>query len=156
MQKVLFNTGVKPWNNSYTCDFTEWINNERHIAFYVEKIPYLGTLKCLCNEVFPEFKKPGFEVVPIIGGGMCSKYAVFVVPTDKELLLTEFNDHLNQYRSRTVKKLEAISEWEIASDLWLRLGRKEDAEVCKMLSDAIKEGYQTPTQLLYGLAVCSH
>ena len=140
MEKVLFNTGVKPWNSNYRCEFTEWINNERHIAFYVEKIPHHGTLMCLCNEMLPEFKKPGIEVVPVIGGGMCSKYAVFALPTDKERLLAEFNDHYNNFKSLTVKKLEAISEWELASELWLKLVQKEDAEACKLIADSIKAG----------------
>jgi hypothetical protein len=84
MYKMLFNTGVKPENHCYLSgarqgqliiggQYEEWRSGTLHIAYYLESKPPEGwVVKHLCYS--PEV---GELYMPIVGGGMLSKYAVF-------------------------------------------------------------------------------
>ncbi len=85
MHKMLFNTGVRPWNHCYlsgpnkgkliTGEHEEWHNDQLHIAYYLErKPPENAILQYLAPE--PE---EGMLNIPIVAGGMQSKYAIFLV-----------------------------------------------------------------------------
>lgn len=41
-----------------------------------------------------------------------------------------------------VKQLEKEHQWQEAADVWRSLGRKEDADACQMIADAIAKGNQ--------------
>jgi len=84
MYKMYFNTGVRPWNRTKNdgslislSDHQEWKNGTLQIAFYLEHEPPEGSiLKWLCNDV----QEDELIYIPIVGGGMLSKYAVFTPP----------------------------------------------------------------------------
>ena len=74
--KMWFNTGVRPWNRPGVklMEHQEWKNGVLHIAFYLEKEPPKGyILSCLGNAPMN-----GELAIKVIGGGMLSKYALFV------------------------------------------------------------------------------
>jgi hypothetical protein len=94
MHKILFRTGVKRENHLYLSgpqkgeliqgEHEEWHNGQLCIAFYLnEKPPENYHLEHLQPDRVPLL--PGQMSIPIIGGGMLSKYAVFtVMPTTGE------------------------------------------------------------------------
>jgi len=80
MEKLYFNTGVKPWNSAPLKEHEEYINGQKHIAFYVEDIPQNGIFDFACpKETYKEVKKdhPCHESRKILDGGLCSDYAFF-------------------------------------------------------------------------------
>lgn len=81
MEKLLFNTGVKPWNCGTLGEHEEIINSEKHIAFYVEDIPKNSVFMCGCPEfALKEYEnKPYYAIRKIIAGGLLSEYAIFRV-----------------------------------------------------------------------------
>ena len=83
MHKMLFDTGVRPYNHCYlsgpdkgkliTSEHEEWHGGTLRIAYYLEsKPPESWRLIHLCDTV-----QPGELSMPIVAGGMMSKYAVF-------------------------------------------------------------------------------
>lgn len=42
--------------------------------------------------------------------------------------------------SNTAKKLEKLSKWREAGDLWVTLGEKDHADACYLIADAVKKG----------------
>jgi hypothetical protein len=82
MEKLYFNTGVKPWNGDKLGEHEEFINGEKHVAFYVDDIPKNGIFEFACPEsTFERVKKdyPYYEFRKIIDGGLCSDYAAFKI-----------------------------------------------------------------------------
>ena len=81
MEKLLFNTGVKHWNNLNLGEHQEFINGEKHIAFYVEDIPINSRFEFACLEdIAKKYEnKPFYRIRKIIDGGLLSDYAVFKV-----------------------------------------------------------------------------
>ena len=82
MEKLYFNTGVKPWNSDELGEHEEWINGEKHIAFYVSDIPEGGIFKFACPiETFEQVKEdyPYYEYREILDGGLLSDYAFFSI-----------------------------------------------------------------------------
>ena len=79
MEKLLFNTGVKPWNSAPLTEHEEYINNEKHIAFYVEDIPDNGIFQFACDDISEYENNPYYAIRKIIAGGMLSNYAVFLI-----------------------------------------------------------------------------
>ena len=84
--KMLFDTGVKPWNHCYlsgpnkgkliTGEHEEWHGGTLHIAYYLESEPPEG---CILQYLAPEPEQKDYLInIPIVGGGMLSKYAVFL------------------------------------------------------------------------------
>lgn len=79
MQKLTFNTGVKPWNiHRQLGEHEEMINGEMHIAFYVEDIPQGGVFE-FAGQSESITKHKYHEVRKIIAGGLNSEYAFFKV-----------------------------------------------------------------------------
>jgi hypothetical protein len=76
--KMWFNTGVFPWNRSRELSEHEaWIGGRLHIAYYLESAPpERSELLWLAQEADPA---PYYVSIPIIGGGMSSKFAIFKV-----------------------------------------------------------------------------
>ena len=78
MYKMYFDTGVRPVNRPYDslCEHQEWKDGTMQIAFYLESEPPKGSrLSHLCDNVRDyEF------ALPVVGGGMVSKFAIFNVP----------------------------------------------------------------------------
>jgi hypothetical protein len=80
MEKLYFNTGVKPWNSSKLSEYEEFINGEKHVAFYVEDIPENTTFYCACDEVNEFYLNNScYEIRKIVGGGLSYNYAIFQV-----------------------------------------------------------------------------
>ncbi len=79
MEKLLFNTGVKPHNSGALTEHEEFINNEKHIAFYVDDIPENGIFQLACDNISEYENKPYYATRKIIAGGLLSEYAVFLI-----------------------------------------------------------------------------
>ena len=47
---------------------------------------------------------------------------------------------MNDASYKRAKQLEDESQWEAAADMWLQLGRKEDAMACLAIARAIRRG----------------
>lgn len=82
MKIFYFNSGVKPWNTNSEMQTTrgnKFINGELHHPFVVsDVIPDNATLYCLTDNAVELYgKSERFIVTEVIGGNMCSKYAVF-------------------------------------------------------------------------------
>lgn len=83
MEKLLFNSGVRPINHSGKLSkHEEFINNQLHIAFYVSDIPKNGIFEfAVPQSTFENVKKdyPSYEYRKILDGGLCSDYAFFKI-----------------------------------------------------------------------------
>jgi hypothetical protein len=91
MEKLYFNTGVKPENRLNSqgkmielSEFDEWKGGVLQIAFYVSDIPKNGFFKFAISKEFLEknletHKKPYWEHRTILKGGLVSDYAFFQI-----------------------------------------------------------------------------
>jgi hypothetical protein len=79
MDTFYFNTGVKPWNNSFLAPGDMLINNERHIPFDCEDVPAGSTFAFCCDNpnLHPE---AGYIVRKMYNTTMLSEYAYFRKP----------------------------------------------------------------------------
>lgn len=79
MRTFYFNTGVKPWVNSYLAEGDKFINNERHIPFDCEDVPEGATFAFGCDDpnLHPD---AGYIVREMHNTTMRSKYAYFTPP----------------------------------------------------------------------------
>ena len=66
---------------------------------------------------------------------------------NKEYTLQDCINQFNIYRCEgsgmeyiSIKKMERLSEWRVASEYWKKIGRQSDADACTMLADAIAKG----------------
>jgi len=81
--KMYFNTGVTPANRPHDslCEHQEWKDGTMQIAFYLESEPPKGSrLLHLCSNV-----QEGEFAIPVVGGGMVSKFAIFNCPVITEV-----------------------------------------------------------------------
>jgi hypothetical protein len=86
MKTFYFNSGVKPWNTNFQYQIdksNKFINNELHHPFQVSnEVPDGVMLKCLLDKPFEHYSEEHFIIAEVLGGNMCSKYAVFHKPKD--------------------------------------------------------------------------
>jgi len=84
MRTFYFNSGVKPWNTNYQYQIekgNKFINNELHHPFNVsDDVPDVARLYCLMDKPFDHYSSEQFIITEVLGGNMCSKYAVFYKP----------------------------------------------------------------------------
>ena len=84
MRTFYFNSGVKPWNTNYQYQIekgNKFINNELHHPFNVsDDVPDVARLYCLMDKPFDHYSSEQFIIAEVLGGNMCSKYAVFHKP----------------------------------------------------------------------------
>ena len=89
MHKMLFNTGVRPWNhtdkhgNLIKGENDVWKNDQLHIAYYLEREPEPGLIFQYLVGLDPTSLLavlPNQVAIKIVGGGMSSEYAVFLKP----------------------------------------------------------------------------
>lgn len=84
MKTYYFNSGVKPWNTDVEKQIAKgniFINNEMRIPFFVsDDIPDNLILKCLMDNPYNCYNNENSIITKILGGNMCSKYAVFYKP----------------------------------------------------------------------------
>jgi hypothetical protein len=82
MEKLYFNTGVKPWNCGNLGEYEVFINNEKNIEFYINDIPEGGKFQFICPKETLENVMEGksyYQYREILEGGM-KGYAIFLVP----------------------------------------------------------------------------
>lgn len=79
MYKMLFNTGIKPWNHDWLCKHEEFINNELHVAYYLAYEPDDNYRLDFFAQTDIFWILPSQIAIPIVAGGMSSKYAIFTV-----------------------------------------------------------------------------
>lgn len=84
--KMLFDTGVRYENHLdrhgdlIRREHEEWRNNTLHIAYYLEEAPHPNwVLEYLIPEHSLDMVQENERVIKIVGGGMASDYAVFLV-----------------------------------------------------------------------------
>lgn len=84
MYKMLFNTGVKPYNHLNKSGelikgkHQEFKNGELNIAFYLEQEPPKNyRLDFLCDTI--DHINANQIAIPVVDGGMLSKYAIFTI-----------------------------------------------------------------------------
>ena len=82
MKTFYFNSGVKPWNTNVEMQIAKgnkFINGELHHPFMVgDAVPEDARLYCLTDKAVELYgNNENFIVAEVIGGNMCSKYAVF-------------------------------------------------------------------------------
>ena len=81
MRTFYFNSGVKPWNTNFQWQIekgNKFINNELHHPFQVsDEVPEGARLKCLMDKPHEHYSTDHYISVEVLGGNMCSKYAVF-------------------------------------------------------------------------------
>ena len=90
MYKMLFDTGVKPYNrlnlsgpNKGKFELRKWEvlkGGQIHIEYYLEHKPEKGLrLLCLCSSAYLEHMRSYERAIKIVDGGMFSEYAIFMV-----------------------------------------------------------------------------
>jgi hypothetical protein len=95
MEKLYFNTGVRPENRLNSkgkmielSEFEEWRGGVLQVAFYISDIPKNGNFKFASSnleENLKTHKSPYWEYRKIIKGGLLSNYAFFqIYPIEKE------------------------------------------------------------------------